>query len=90
MPVMKEVSESAKWLVDIVECISDNPQLIVSGFLRSGITGAFDGNLDDIQEEESDSGNESSQEDLSSDEPRSNTCTIVLQYTSLTVSLIHS
>ena len=63
MPVMKEV-----WLVDIIERISDNPQLIVSGFLRSGITGAFDRNLDDIQEQESDSGNESSQEDLSSDE----------------------
>ena len=66
VPVMKEVS--ARWLVDIVEHISDNPHLIVSGFLRSGITGAFDGILDDTQEEESDSGNESSQEDLSSDE----------------------
>ena len=66
MPVMKEVS--ARWLVDIVGRISDNPHLIISGFLRSGITGAFDGNLDDTQEEESDSGNESSQEDPSSDE----------------------
>ena len=66
MPVMKEVS--ARWLVVIVGRISDNPHLIVSGFLRSGITGAFDGNLDDTQEEESDSGNESSQEDPSSDE----------------------
>ena len=53
MPVMKEVS--AKWLVDVVERISDNPQLIVSRFLHSGITRAFDGNLDDIQEQESDS-----------------------------------
>jgi hypothetical protein len=61
MPVMKEVS--AGWLVDMAEGISDNPQLIVNGFLRSGITGAFDGNLD---EEENDSGNESSQEDFSS------------------------
>ena len=48
--------------------ISDNPQLIVSGFLRSGITAAFDGNMDDIQEEECDSGHESSQEDFSNDE----------------------
>lgn len=54
--------------MDIVQRISDNPELIVSGFLRSGITGAFDGNLDDIQEQERDSGNESSQEDLISDE----------------------
>ena len=34
----------------------------------AGITGAFDRNLDDVQEQESDCGNESSQEDLSSDE----------------------
>ena len=66
MPVMKEVS--ARWIVDAVERISDNPQLIVSGFLRSGISGAFDGNLDVVEEEENDSGNESSQEDPSSDE----------------------
>ena len=66
MPVMKEVS--ARWIVDVAERIGDNPQLIVSGFLRSGITRAFDGNLDDVQEEEDDSGNESSQEDFSSDE----------------------
>lgn len=66
MPVMKEVS--AKWLVDVVDRISEKPQLIVNGFVCSGITGAFDGNLDDTREQESDSGNESSQEDLSSDE----------------------
>ena len=36
---MKEVS--ARWHVDIAEHSSDNSQLIVSGFLRSGITGAL-------------------------------------------------
>ena len=65
MSVMKEVS--ARWLVEVAERISDNPQLIVNGFLHSGITGAFDGNMDDVQEED-DSGNKSSQEGCSSDE----------------------
>ena len=49
--------------------ISDNSQITVNGFLRSGITGAFDGN--DTEEEESNSGNESSLEELSSDEDSS-------------------
>ena len=46
MPVMKEVS--ARWLVDMAEHISDKFKLIVSKFLRLGITRAF--------EEENDSG----------------------------------
>ena len=61
-------SFSYRWLVDVGELISDNPQLIISWFLCSGITGAFDRNLDDVHEEENDSGNESSQDDLNSDE----------------------
>ena len=52
----------------MAEHISDNTQMIVSGFFHSGITGAFDGNLDGVQEEENDSENKLSQEDLSSDE----------------------
>lgn len=59
MPLMKEIS--AKWLVDMAEYLSDNPQIIVNGFVRSGIPGA----LDRLQED-TDSGNESSQEDYSS------------------------
>ena len=51
MPVMKEVS--AGWIVDAVEHISDNPQLIVSGCLCLGISGAFDRNLD-AEEEQND------------------------------------
>lgn len=56
---MKEIS--SKWLVDMAEYLSDNPQIIVNGFVRSGIPGA----LDRLQED-TDSGNESSQEDYSS------------------------
>ena len=61
MPLMKEIS--AKWLVDMAQYLSDNPQIIVNGFIRSGIPGA----LDRLQEDTY-SGNESSQEDYSSDE----------------------
>ena len=53
--------------MDVVERVSDSPQLTVSGFLRAGISGAFDGNLDGVEEEENDSGTKSSQEDPSSD-----------------------
>ena len=37
-PTLKEVG--AKWLVDMATYICSNPQLIVNGFIRSGITGA--------------------------------------------------
>lgn len=42
MPILKEIG--AKWLVGMAEYISDNPQFVVNGFLRSGIAGAIDGN----------------------------------------------
>ncbi len=41
LPALKEVG--AKWLVDMATYISDNPQMIVNGFIRFGITGALDG-----------------------------------------------
>ena len=41
MSAMKEVS--AKWLVNAVIYIRDNPGIIVNGFIRSGILGALDG-----------------------------------------------
>ena len=44
MPIMKEVG--AKWLVRMAEYISDNPHLIVNGFVRSGIISAMDGVVD--------------------------------------------
>lgn len=45
MPIPKEIR--AKWLVGMAEYLSDNPQFIVNGFLRSDITGTFDGDGDD-------------------------------------------
>ena len=39
LPILKELG--AKWLVEIAEHFADNPQIIVNGFIRSGITGAL-------------------------------------------------
>ena len=39
MPAMKELG--AKWLVNTAQYISANPQIIVNGFLCSGIIGAL-------------------------------------------------
>ena len=41
LPVWKKLG--AEWLVRRFEYISDNPQFIFNGFLRSGITSAFVG-----------------------------------------------
>ena len=37
----------AKWLVEMAEYISDNPQFIVNGFRRAGICAALDGYRED-------------------------------------------
>ena len=42
MPVLKE--KGAEWLSEMGEYLSDNPQIIVNGFIRSGISDAIDGN----------------------------------------------
>ena len=59
MQVVKQIG--AKWIVEMAEYISDNPQFVVNGFVRSGITGALDGVMqeddkaEDLLEEETDS-----------------------------------
>ena len=63
MAAIKE--QSAKWLVDMAEYIADNPQFIVHGFLRAGITYALDG--EEAAESEGDNGGEST-EVISDDE----------------------
>ncbi len=63
---------SAQWLVDMVEYISDNPNIVVNGFLRSEITPALDGlredasNEDDIDDDEFDE-DEFGEEDYEND-----------------------
>ena len=44
MPILKEVG--AKWLAGMAQYITDNPHLIVHGFLHSGISSAIDGAVD--------------------------------------------
>ena len=51
LPIMRELS--AKWIVEMASYISDHPSIIVNGFIRSGITGAIDGDAceEDVQDE---------------------------------------
>ena len=51
LPVMKELG--AKWMVEMSEYFAANPQIIVNGFVKAGITGALDRvNASEDQEEE--------------------------------------
>lgn len=50
MQAIKHIN--AKWLVDMAEYISSNPRFIVNGFLKSGITGAIDGVMEDTTEDD--------------------------------------
>ena len=52
MPAMKELG--AKWLVNAAQYISDNPHIIVNGFVRSGIAGALDGQETDTDDQSGD------------------------------------
>lgn len=45
LPVLKELG--AKWLVDISKYFSSNPDSILHGFVKAGITAALDGNIDE-------------------------------------------
>lgn len=61
LTVLKEVGGS--WLVEMAEYFESNPQIIVNGFIRSGITRALDGDMDsEAEESEQESGTESEQE----------------------------
>lgn len=59
---MKELS--AHWLLDMAEYLSDNPLFIVNGFIRSGITSAYDG----LRESDADAGDEDEFDDELTDE----------------------
>ena len=63
LPMLKEVG--TKWLVEISEFISANPQLIVNGFLRAGIDTAIDGIFGDSADS---SDSETSESDYTSED----------------------
>ena len=61
LPQLKELG--AKWLVDMFKHIPDNPQMIVNGFIKSGIS------LDGMElQDDSDNGAGSGADDASSDD----------------------
>ena len=61
MAVMKEIG--SKWLVDAADYISNNPQFIVNGFVRAGITSALDGNTTSVPDCDVDTTSEESDGD---------------------------
>lgn len=40
LPMLKELG--AKWLIDVADYFAQNPQIVVNGFIRAGITSAYD------------------------------------------------
>ncbi len=65
MPVLKHIG--AKWLVEMAEYISDNPQFIANGFIRSRIPGAIEG-IEDKTESHSNSTSDEDSSDPSEEE----------------------
>ena len=50
MQVLKEVG--ARWIVTMAEYLSKNPQFIVNGFVKSGMSAAMDGVIEELAVEE--------------------------------------
>ena len=44
MPVLKELG--AKWMEEMAAYFGENPQIIVNGFVKAGITETLDGSID--------------------------------------------
>ena len=64
--VVKEVE--AKWMVEMFEYFQNNPQIIVNGFLRSGISAALDNESIESEEEGGDDSEKSSGDESSGDD----------------------
>ena len=64
--VVKEVE--AKWMVEMFEYFQNNPQIIVNGFLRSGISAALDNESIENEEEGGDDSEKSSGDESSGDD----------------------
>ena len=74
LPVLKEMG--AKWIVEMFEYISNNPQFMVNGFLKAGITQEIDepnGSDTDGNESEEDGDIESETTDVESEGSESET-----------------
>jgi len=64
LPALKELG--ARWLVKMVEYIEDNPQFVVNGFVKAGISKALDNHSADLSSEGSSTSSDESS--MSSDE----------------------
>ena len=53
-------------MVEMAEYFAENPQIIVNGFIKAGITGALDGHKDGQELDENDSVNENDREEYKS------------------------
>ena len=87
MAVMKEIG--AKWLVDMADHISNNPQFIVNGFLHAGISEALDGktdndtpvpNLDDTETESDDEEEDDADDDDNDDDDDDDESNPIIDY----------
>ena len=67
LPVLKELG--ANWLVQMAEYFTDNPQIIVNGFVKAGIAAALDDQEDqqEVEMQEMEDNSEDGFEVISSD-----------------------
>ena len=66
LPVLKNCG--ARWLVEAAEYISNNPQIIVKGFIKAGITTEIDGIRESSTDESDGDLRNSSDESLDTDD----------------------
>ena len=65
LPVLKELG--ARWMVEMAEYFTDNPQIIVNGFVKASIAGALDGHADEQEGEQNTREDETDREENESD-----------------------
>ena len=56
LPMLKELG--AKWLVEVANYFAQNPQMVVNGFIRAEITGVYDNDSSEQQQEMVEAGSE--------------------------------
>ena len=64
-PMLKELG--AKWMVEMAAYLSENPQIVVNGFVKGGIAEALDSHTDCRPEEENVREGESDSEEYDRD-----------------------
>ena len=65
---------SAKWLVQVNEYLAKNPQFIVNGFRKAGISPSLDGSSEDKDMDEDDNSEDDKDEDAEDNEDSEDHC----------------